>query len=56
MAILCLSKDMEDLKEKLRSIIVGYTVDDQPVTVGKLSGRCYGCIVYDALKPNLGRL
>ena len=36
MAILCLSKDITDLKEKVASIIVGYTYDDKPVTVRDL--------------------
>ena len=54
MAILCLSKDMEDLKEKLRSIIVGYTVDDQPVTAGQLKAEgAMAVLLKDALKPNL---
>ena len=34
MAILCLSKDINDLKEKLANIIVGYTYDGEPVKAG----------------------
>lgn len=54
MAILCLSSSISDLKEKLASIIVGYTYDDKPVTVRDL--RIQGAaaaVLKDALKPNL---
>ena len=54
MAILCLSSDMEDLKERLRRIIVGYTRDDQPVTAGQLKAEgAMAVLLKDALKPNL---
>jgi formate--tetrahydrofolate ligase len=54
MAILCLSKDIDDLKEKLRSIVVGYTKDDQPVTAGQLKAEgAMAALLKDALKPNL---
>ena len=54
MAILCLAKDMGDLKERLRRIIVGYTRDDQPVTAGQLKAEgAMAVLLKDALKPNL---
>jgi formate--tetrahydrofolate ligase len=54
MAILCLSKNIDDLKEKLRNIIVGYTSDDQPVTAGQLKAEgAMAALLKDALKPNL---
>lgn len=54
MAILCLSKNIDDLKEKLRNIIVGYTRDDQPVTAGQLKAEgAMAALLKDALKPNL---
>jgi len=54
MAILCLSKDLDHLKEKLRSIIIGYTRDDQPVTAGQLKAEgSMAALLKDALKPNL---
>lgn len=54
MAILCLSKDLEDLKEKLRNIIVGYTYDEKPVTAGQLNAQgALTALLKDALKPNL---
>lgn len=54
MAILCLSSSISDLKEKLASIIVGYTYDDRPVTVRdlKIQGAA-AAVLKDALKPNL---
>jgi len=54
MAILCLSKDIDDLKEKLRNIVVGYTWDDKPVTAGQLKAEgAMASLLKDALKPNL---
>ncbi len=54
MAVLCLSKDMKDLKERLGQIIVAYDYQDQPVTAAQL--RAHGAmaaLLKDALKPNL---
>ena len=54
MAILCLANDIDDLKEKLRNIVVGYTRDDQPVTAGQLKAEgAMAALLKDALKPNL---
>ncbi len=54
MAILCLSKDIEHMKEKLRNIVVGYTYDDKPVTAGQLKAEgAMAALLKDALKPNL---
>jgi formate--tetrahydrofolate ligase len=54
MAILCLSKDLDHLKEKLRNIIIGYTRDDKPVTAGQLKAEgSMAALLKDALKPNL---
>jgi formate--tetrahydrofolate ligase len=54
MAILCLSNNLEHLKEKLRNIVVGYTRDDRPVTAGDLkAGGAMAALLKDALKPNL---
>ena len=54
MAILCLSKNIDDLKEKLRSIVIGYTRDDKPVTAGQLKAEgAMAALLKDALKPNL---
>ena len=54
MAIMCLAKDIDDLKEKLASIIVGYTYEDKPVTVRDLKAQgAAAALLKDALKPNL---
>ena len=54
MAILCLSMNMDEMKEKLKKIIVGYTVAGQPVTAGDLKAQgAMAALLKDALKPNL---
>lgn len=54
MAVLCLSKDLEDLKDRLSKIIVGYTYDEQPVTAGQLKAHgAMAALLKDAMKPNL---
>ena len=54
MAIMCLAKDIDDLKEKLANIIVGYTYDNRPVTVRDLKAQgAAAALLKDALKPNL---
>lgn len=54
MAILCLSMDMEEMKEKLKQIIVGYSVAGQPVTAGDLKAHgAMAALLKEALKPNL---
>ena len=54
MAILCLSQNITDLKEKLAKIVVGYTYQDKPVTAGDLKAQgAMAALLKDALKPNL---
>ncbi len=54
MAIMCLSENILDLKEKVASIIVGYTYEDKPVTVRDLNiAGAVAAVMKDALKPNL---
>ncbi|WP_161873318.1 formate--tetrahydrofolate ligase [Ihubacter sp. rT4E-8] len=54
MAVMCLARDIDDLKEKLASIIVGYTYEDKPVTVRDLKAQgAAAALLKDALKPNL---
>ena len=54
MAVMCLAKDIDDLKEKLANIIVGYTYEDKPVTVRDLKAQgAAAALLKDALKPNL---
>lgn len=54
MAILCLAKDEEDLRRRIDNILLGYTFDDKPFTVGDMGVT--GAIVVllkDAINPNL---
>lgn len=54
MAILCLSRNIEDLKERVSRIVVGYTYDEKPVTAGQLKAQgAMAALLRDALKPNL---
>ena len=54
MAVLCLSSDILDLKERLGKMIVGYTYDDKPVTAHDLKAEgAMAALLKDALKPNL---
>ncbi|MGL6199304.1 MAG: formate--tetrahydrofolate ligase [Lachnospiraceae bacterium] len=54
MAVLCLSKDINDLKERLSKIIIGYTSEEQPITAGQIKAQgAMAALLKDALKPNL---
>ena len=54
MAILCLSSGIDDLKQRISNIIVGYSYDDEPVTAGQLNAQgAMTALLKDALKPNL---
>lgn len=54
MAVLCLSNDLEDLKEKLSQIVIGYTYDRKPVTVAQLEVQgALALLLKEAIKPNL---
>jgi len=54
MAILCLSKDIKDLKRRLGNIIIGYNEDDKPVTARDLKAEgSLTVLLKDAIKPNL---
>ena len=53
-AILALSKDRDDLRARLERMVVAYTYDNEPVTVGTLG--CVGSMMVllkDAINPNL---
>ncbi len=54
MAILCLADNMEDLKNRIKRIIVGYSRQDNPITVEdlKITGSV-AALLKHALKPNL---
>ena len=58
MAVLCLAKDINDLKERLSRIVIGYTYgkpsEQKPVTAGELGAQgAMAALLKDALKPNL---
>ena len=54
MAILCLAKDISDLKARLARIIVAYTYEGKPVTAGDIHAQgAMAALLKDALKPNL---
>ncbi|MGN0370330.1 MAG: formate--tetrahydrofolate ligase [Butyrivibrio sp.] len=54
MAILCLAKDMSDLKKRLSRIIVAYNFDGEPVTAGELNATgAMAALLKDAIKPNM---
>lgn len=54
MAILCLSKDFEDLKSRLGNIFIGYTYDKKPVFARDLKAEnAMAILLKDAIMPNL---
>jgi formate--tetrahydrofolate ligase len=54
MAILCLSKDLSDLEQRISRIIVGLTRDRKPVTAGDLKAAgAMTLLLKDAILPNL---
>ena len=54
MAILCLSENIKDLKEKLGNIIIGYNNNNEPVFAKDLKAEgAMAVLLKDAIKPNL---
>ena len=54
MAIICLSRDLEDLQRRLANIIVGSTRDRKPVRAAELDAAgAMAVLLRDALAPNL---
>lgn len=54
MAILCLATSLDDLKKRLARIVIGYTYEKQPVTVGDLGVEgALALLLKDAICPNL---
>ncbi|MED1944937.1 MULTISPECIES: formate--tetrahydrofolate ligase [Brevibacillus] len=54
MAILCLSENLADLRERLNHIIIGYDFDDQPVRAEEINAVDAMCVLLkEAIKPNL---
>ena len=54
MAVLCLARDMNDLKERLGRMVVAYTYDGKVVTASDLKAvGAMAALLKDAIKPNL---
>lgn len=54
MAVFCLATSIEDLKERLSNILIGYTFDRQPIYVRDLGIEgALTLVLKDAIKPNL---
>ena len=54
MAILCLAENIEDLKQKLGSIIIGYNSKKEPIYARDLKAEgAMTVLLKDAIKPNL---
>ncbi len=54
MAIFCLATDLADLERRLGNIVIGYTFDQQPVTVKQLNAQgAMTALLRDAFLPNL---
>jgi len=54
MAIFCLATDLQDLEKRLGNIVLGYTRQNEPVTVRELNAQgAMTALLRDALQPNL---
>ncbi|MGB7295587.1 MAG: formate--tetrahydrofolate ligase [Candidatus Aminicenantales bacterium] len=54
MAILCLSADMKELKEKLGNIVIGYGQDAKPVFARQIGAQgAMAALLREAMRPNL---
>jgi formate--tetrahydrofolate ligase len=54
MAILCLARDLKDLRRRIENILLGYTYDDKPFTVKDLGvAGAITVLLKDTIHPNL---
>jgi formate--tetrahydrofolate ligase len=54
MAILCLTENLSDLKERLGNIFIGFTLDRKPIYARDLNAQgAMATLLKDAIKPNL---
>lgn len=54
MAILCLSKDLDDLKERIGNILLAYSYDKKPIFVRDIKAQeAASLLLKDAINPNL---
>ncbi|MBD3238528.1 MAG: formate--tetrahydrofolate ligase [Candidatus Moranbacteria bacterium] len=56
MAILCLAQNLEDLKQRLKNILIGYTYQGRPIFASDLQAhKPLAVLLKDAIKPNLAQ-
>lgn len=56
MAILCLSRDLADLKQRLGRILIGYSPDKEPIFAEQVGAPgAMAALLKDAIKPNLAQ-
>ncbi len=54
MAILCLSSSLNDMRDRFKQIIVGYTRENKPIRAGELNAQgAMTVLMKDAIKPNI---
>src|SRR5881397_2574348 len=54
MAIFCLATDLDDLKQRLSKVIIGYTRERKPVRAGQLNAHgAMTTLLREAIAPNL---
>ena len=54
MAILCLAKNIDDLRDRIGRIVIGYNLSGEPVTAKQLEVEgAITLLLHDAIKPNL---
>ena len=54
MAVLCLSNNLDDLKDRLAKMVIAYSREGEPVTAGDINAQgAAAALLKDALKPNL---
>ena len=54
MAVLCLSENLKDLKDRLSRMVVAYDIEGNPVTAGDIKAvGAMAALLKDAIKPNL---
>jgi formate--tetrahydrofolate ligase len=54
MAILCMASNLQDLKQRIGNILIGFTYDKEPVYAAQLNVQeAMAILLKDAIKPNL---
>jgi formate--tetrahydrofolate ligase len=56
MAILCLSADLKELKERLGRVVIGYGIENKPVHAREIKAEgAMAALLKDAVRPNLAQ-